>query len=395
MDSRYFFFSIQYTGMEKKVREFQSLKMGLLSHHQFQDRTSQFVFLDIPHQETGAIGVDHSLSFSTKSHVQIISCCREWLLLSTLPSKKRDPKYHVFNPLEMVSFTLPPPLIAGKIIASGLGFDDKHRYHVVLFHLAAGADGFLELEIFTSKVGEWRTYDNPINVSPLFPALEDRKAPTVTNKVLTWLNQRLGIKRHGRCLKEVVGPVFSDGAIYWVINGQMLAYRLQDGSCELIELPNPDSIRTYQHSLWESGGRLQYSCCDDKGIHTWDLLNKEDHDRYLNYHIYDQQIFRWKLAYSVDQEKLGLGKWEPYLTCPVAFIDDLQTMYLQLPGVVISYNTGTQVMKQVCTIKSGGRNSIFSFSYAGLGNQEVASRPREAVPVNLPIALVEQTFCFE
>lgn len=48
--------------------------------------------------------------------------------------------------------------------------------------------------------------------------------------------------------------------------------------------------------------------------------------------------------------------WESLYLSPFAYNEASQTMYMQLPGIVVTYNTNTRVLEQVCTFKFPGNH---------------------------------------
>ncbi|KAF2290867.1 hypothetical protein GH714_015968 [Hevea brasiliensis] len=361
---------------------------GLVCQYQFEDGSSQFIFLQIS-DKSGAIGINPSLSFCTENYLQVISSCKGLLLLSSIG--ELGLKYHVFNPMSKYVLTLPQHSITGHVIRSGLAFDGNH-YQVVLAHAADTEGDFvgLEMEIFSSDTGKWRRF-HPKNLFLPIPA-PDFEFPE--------------LKTH---------PLFFNGAIHWEIGGHLLVYQVEDDHCELIELPNFSedwcwqSALAYKRCLSESQGRANYTYTDFEGVHTWILLSEYDHDYYSNYSIYDRKKFRWGLARSVNHQDLNLKhqetyfhlgqrKWEPYDASPIAVFEDSETLYLQLPGTVVSYNTRTDVLEQVCTYSFPGENfnccSFLPLTYGRQIEGESASESLEVGVVDLPIKERLRTLAF-
>lgn len=336
---------------------------GFVCQYQLEDGSSQFIFLHID-SNRGAKGTNTFLNFSTQNYVQLISSCQGLLLLLS-STRKHELYYHVFNPMSKHSVTLPQPAIAKhNIISSGLAFDGN-QFQVVLLHVA---DGGLEMEIFSSQTGIWvRHRPLPISLSLAIPVTKSKF----------------------RQLKTP--PLFSNGAIHWEISGHLLMYCVQDNQCELIELPNFSEdgsweSTTHKQCFWESGGRVHYSYTDIDGVHTWVLLNEHDHDCYSCYNIYDRKKFRWALAQSITCQNLALKHQDlgKYDASPLGFAEESETMYLQLPGFVVSYNTRTQDLEEVCTYKIPGKNfNCCSFFPIVHGSDVLV--PSEAGVVNLPI----------
>ncbi|OAY23805.1 uncharacterized protein LOC110606343 [Manihot esculenta] len=352
---------------------------GLVCQYQFEDGSSQFIFLQVG-DKNGAVDIDRSLSFCTENYVQAISSCKGLLLLSSIGDLGL--KYHVLDSMSRGVSTLPQPAITRRIIRSGLAFDGLH-YQVVLVHVADAEetpDG-LEMEIYSSETGIWTKFHPNGLFSPVpVPDFEFSELKTP--------------------------PLFSNGAIHWEINGHLLVYQVEVGYCELIELPNSledwcwQSTMTYKRCLSESQGRIHYTYTDLEGIHSWILLNEEDHDCYSFNYPYDRRTFRWALAHSVSHQDLNLkheeiyphigqGNREPYDASPLSLSEDSETLYLQLPGFLVSYNTTTKVIEEVCTYIFPGINFncclFFPFMYGKQIQAETAGKSLEVGVVELPI----------
>ncbi|KAJ6701287.1 hypothetical protein OIU74_012613 [Salix koriyanagi] len=93
------------------------------------------------------------------------------------------------------------------------------------------------------------------------------------------------------------------------------------------------------------------------GVHTWNLLEKCEHAVYSHSNVYDREKHRWALVYTIDHT--GLAKQDPDILCPgnqwgphnispFAYVEDSETMYLQLPGIVVAHNTKTRGLQKVC-----------------------------------------------
>ncbi|KAK3230142.1 hypothetical protein Dsin_002023 [Dipteronia sinensis] len=218
----------------------------------------------------------------------------------------------------------------------GLAFDG-HHYQVVLVHIPnfEYSAATLELEIFSSKTNNWRRH-TPDNLSLPFHPPADVFSDLAT------------------------APIFSNGAIHWEICGRLLVYNVQAVYFALINQPTEwcwQSATTYKRCFWESDGRVHYSYTDSQGVHTWILLNEFDLAYYSKINIIDcKEEFPWKLADSIHYQTLKennpdifkQGKmWETHYPSPFAYNEASQTMYMQLPGIVVSYNTKTRVLHLV------------------------------------------------
>ena len=150
-------------------------------------------------------------------------------------------------------------------------------------------------------------------------------------------------------------------------------------------------------------GRIHYCYTDYQGIHTWALMNEQDHD-----YTYDQQKFKWSLAHTVPHQillsqnssiflRLDFSDWKPYYISPYAYSEDSQTLFLRLPGIFAAYNLRTRTLKEVCNYSFPGTNfyccSFFPVVYNGrqeyavvMGNITGFGGETEAVVVRLPIA---------
>ncbi|KAJ1379294.1 hypothetical protein SESBI_47019 [Sesbania bispinosa] len=351
--------------MNMEHKNFQSLcttshdsSEGLFCHYQFENGSSQFVFLDVKN-ENGAI-LDHSLSFFTENFVQTLASCNGLILLSGYSGDQSC--YYVINPLTKHSIMIPEACIQGHVVRVGLAFDG-YKFEVVLVEAGSSnsKSNGLELHIFSSDNEKWRQH-HPINLTiPSLPEFEF---------------QELGTP-----------PLYSNGAIHWEIGGYLLVYRVQDSHCELYELPNYfddwswQSTMTYRRGLSESGGSVYYCYTDFDGFHVWGLL--KEHDDHLGFFCpsYDSKKFRWRLVNSVMHE-VFISKhqhfygtfcdWEPYKITPIAYSEQAQTIYLQLPGTVVSYNFDTGNLRSICTYSYPGINfnccSFLSLTTSGLHN---------------------------
>jgi hypothetical protein len=291
--------------------------------------------------------------------------------------------------------TLPPHGITRQVIRSGLAFDGK-QYQVVLVHAFKDEENGLgplpddiELEIFSSETGAWRNHQ-PLSLS---------------------LNVEVPVCEFPQLNAT---PLFSNGAIHWEISGRLLVYHVKDDYCEVIELPNVfedwswQSTMTYRRCLWESEGRVHYTYTDFDGVHSWNLLKEDEHNVYSHQNVYDREKFRWALAYTINHEDLAeqdpdilsLGdQWEPRNISPIAYVQDSETMYLQLPGIVVAYNTKNRVLQKVCRYKFPGIDFnccfFFPFIHSNECHQKNASKSLQVGEVvDLPIEKEVNSFSF-
>ncbi|KAK1566711.1 hypothetical protein Q3G72_003230 [Acer saccharum] len=304
-----------------------SCSESLLCHYLFRDGSAQYVFLDLV--DEGSAVVNQSLTFCTDTN--------------------------------MHSVVLPQPQITRRSIRTGLAFDG-FRYQVVRIFTTEGekgsiaeassssapppsaagsGGGFLEMEILSSETGIWRQHRTLIRLPPDLPKLSTT-------------------------------PLFSNGAIHWELGGYLLIYNVNQGHCRLIELPNFSQIwslnsMTFGQCLWESEGHVHYCYSDFEGIHAWVLLNEQDLDYYSTYYHYNRDKFQWKLAHTVShqnlvsrnpeiflrirQSNIVFSRWPPFFISPSAYIENSQTMYLRLPGIIASYNLRTQTLREICSFE--------------------------------------------
>ncbi|KAL5793569.1 hypothetical protein ACOSP7_002163 [Xanthoceras sorbifolium] len=330
-----------------------SCSESLLCHYLFSDGSAQYVFLDLV--DEGSAVVNQSLTFCTETNMHVCASSNGLLLLSSV--KDNLLRYNLFNLFSKQSVVLPQPQITRRSIRTGLAFDGFH-YQVVRIFITEGekgsfseassssappsavgrGGGFLEMEILSSETAIWRQHRTLIRLPPDLPKL------TTTS-------------------------LFSNRAIYWELGGYLLNYNVNQGHCRLIELPNYSQIwslnsMTFGQCLWESEGHLHYCYSDFEGIHTWVLHNEQDHDYHSNYYHYDSDKFQWKLAYTVSyqnlvsrnpeiflrirQRNIVFSQWLPFFISPSVYIENSQTLYLRLPGIIASYNLRTQTLREIC-----------------------------------------------
>ncbi|KAI9200976.1 hypothetical protein LWI28_016009 [Acer negundo] len=201
-------------------------------------------------------------------------------------------------------------------------------------------------------------------------------------------------------------PIFSNGAVHWEICGRLLVYNVQADYCKLINLPTEwccQSASIYKRCFWESDGQVHYSYTDCQGVHTWVLLNEFDLAYYSKLNTIDcKEEFPWKLADSLHYQTLKENNpeifkqgnnWETHYLSPFAYNEASRTMYLQLPGIVVSYNTKTRVLQRVCTFKFLGKDfnccSFLPFVYSGQGQSSEAE-----IVLELPVREVVSSLSF-
>ncbi|TKY47348.1 hypothetical protein E2542_SST29408 [Spatholobus suberectus] len=349
--------------------------VGLVCHYLFEnDGSSQFVFMDVK-SESGA-SLDHSLSFCTENFVQTLAFCNGLILLSGFSGDQ--PCYHVFNPLTKHNVMVPQTSIHGGVVRVGLAFDGC-KFEVVLVDAGSSKSNGLELHVFSSDTGKWRSH-HPTNITlPSLPEFEFQEL--------------------------VTPPLYSNGAIHWEIGGYLLVYLVQSGHCELYQLPNNfedwswQSTLTYRRCLCESGGSVYYCYTDFDGFHIWNLLNEHEHLGFFS--RCDYKMFPWRLTHSVMHEVFmskylnfcgSFCGWEPNKIAPIAYGEQAQTIYLQLPGTVVSYNFDTGTLGSICTYSYPDVNfnccSFFSSTTSGPHN---AQRDTDGeTELNLPIAEMEK-----
>lgn len=359
--------------------------VGLVCHYQFENGSSQFLFLDVV-DGSGAF-LEHSLSFSTENFVQTLASCNGLIFLSGYSGDQSC--YYVFNPLTKHSTMIPQPCsIHGRVVRVGLASDGCQFEIVLVVEAGSSKSNGLELHVFSSDTSKWRVH-HPTNLSlPCLPELEF---------------QELGTP-----------PLYSNGAIHWEIGGHLLVYQVQSSHCELYELPNFfedwswQSTMTYRRCLCESGGRVYYCYTDFDGFHIWELLKENQHfGLFYASSSSDSKRFRWRLVNSVMHQVFiskhhknlygTLLDWEPYKVTPIAYSEQAQTIYLQLPGAVVSYSFDKGNLRSICTYSYQGINfnccSFLSSTTSGVYN---AHRGKDLLTndgktqLNLPIAEIQK-----
>ncbi|KAI4307715.1 hypothetical protein L6164_030872 [Bauhinia variegata] len=356
--------------------------VGLVSHYQLENGSSQFVFFDVEDGTVAAL-VKYSLSFFTENFVKILASCDGLLLLSGY--KEDNSCYYVFNPLTRNSDMIPQPSIKGYIVRVGLAYDGC-QYQVVL--VESSSSSILEFQVFSSDTGKWRHQSSNLSCPASLPEFEF---------------QELG-----------VAPLYSNGAIHWEISGYLLVYKVQCSHCELHELPNLfedwcwQSTMTYRRCLCESGGRVYYCYTDLDGFHVWCLVKDHEHNLSMLYSeaANDPKRFSWRLVHSMNHEIFILRHqsffgqftdWEPYKIAPFAYSDNKQTIYLQLPGIVASYNIDKEILaSSVCTYTypADDFNCCSFLPFAIKPEAEVELLANREMGLHLPLAQVEQlSFC--
>jgi hypothetical protein len=101
-----------------------------------------------------------------------------------------------------------------------------------------------------------------------------------------------------------------------------------------------------------------------------------------------------------DPDILYLGnQWEPHNISPFAYVEDSETMYLQLPGIVVAYNTKNRVLQKVCRYKFPGIDFnccfFFPFIHSNDCHQKNASKSLQVGEVvDLPIEKEVNSFTF-
>ncbi|KAK7290271.1 hypothetical protein RIF29_04570 [Crotalaria pallida] len=347
--------------------------VGLVSHYQFENGSSQFVFFDV--QNGSGSSIDKSLSFFTETFVQTLASSNGLILLSGYSGDQ--PCYFVFNPLTKSSTIVPQPCVNGRVVRVGLAFDGCQYEVVAVEANSSGSSDGLGLHVFSSDTSKWRSH-HPTNLTlPSMPEIEF---------------QELGTP-----------PLYSNGAIHWEIGGYLLEYQVQGNHCELYELPNVfedwswQSTMTYRRCLCESGGRIYYCYADFDGFHIWDFLKKHEYDNFGFYPYIDSRKFRWKLVHSIMHEVFiskyqniygSYSDWEPYKIAPIAYSEVAQTIYLLLPGTVVSYNFDTGILRSICTYSYPCINfNCCSFLPWKRGTDLQANGETE---LNLPLAEMEK-----
>ncbi|KAL4330772.1 hypothetical protein AHAS_Ahas13G0433500 [Arachis hypogaea] len=164
--------------------------VGLVCHYQFENGSSQFLFLD--DAENGAV-LNHSLSFFTENFVQSLASSNGLILLSGYSVDQ--PCYYVFNSHTKNSHMIPQASTLGRIIRIGLAYDGS-QFEVVIVEAGSSSESNgLELHIFSSGTGSWSRKHLTDLTLPSLPEFEF---------------QELGTP-----------PLYSNGAIHWEIAGIM------------------------------------------------------------------------------------------------------------------------------------------------------------------------------
>ncbi|EEF49289.1 conserved hypothetical protein [Ricinus communis] len=314
--------------------------VGLMCHYLFSNGSAQYVFLDLNDERSAVL--NQALSFCTETSYNICASCNGLLLFSSV--RDNSISYNVLNLFSKQLVVLPQPQIARRCIRTGLALNGHHYQVVRIFSIkdvevciagsssagAAGGSDILEMEIFSSQTGMWRQYYSMIRLPPELPTLS-------TN------------------------PLFSNGALHWELGGNLLIYYINHGKCMLIKLPNYSEdwswySMSYGQCLWESRGHVHYCYSDFRGIHTWILIN--DHSFSSRP---DPNNFKWKLSHSILHKTLmslnpaifshirQRQSWKPYFVSPCAYDEHLDTLYLRIPGIIVSYDLRAQTLKELCT----------------------------------------------
>lgn len=356
--------------------------VDLVCHYQFENGSSQFLFLDVDQNEKkGGTFLNHSLSFSVENFVQTLASCKGLILLNGYNSDESC--YYVINPLTKHSTMIPLPCIQGHVIRVGLASNDSNNFKVVLIEAKSPKliNG-LEFHIFSSDTNKWKKENHSINLTlPSLPEFEFKELST--------------------------SPLYSNGAIHWEICGYLLVYHVQENYCELIEMPNFfqdwswQLTMMYRRCLCESGNRVYYCYTDIDGFHIWELLKE-------NYNLgpfCDSKKFRWRLVQTVMHEIFvsnhsnfceALFEWEPYKIAPIAYSEQAQIIYLQLPGAVVAYNFNTGNLGSICKYSYPGMNfnccsflsSINSRTHNVHKGRDLVT-DGEIMELNLPIGEIE------
>ncbi|KAK7387350.1 hypothetical protein VNO78_28081 [Psophocarpus tetragonolobus] len=353
-------------------------RVGLVCHYQFENGTSQFVFMDVQ-GESGA-SLDDSRSFSTENFVQTRAYCNGLILLSGFSGNQSC--YHVFNPLTKHNVMIPQTSIRGSIVRVGLAYDGC-QFEVVLVEADSSKSNELILHVFSSETSKWRSH-HPTNIAA--PSLPECEFP------------ELGPP-----------PLYSNGAIHWEIGGNLLVYQVQGNHCELHELPNSNfddwsrqSTLTFsRRCLCESGGRIYYCYTDYHGFHIWNLLNEEN-NLPESYYYCNYKRFPWRLDHSVMHEVFmpkhqnfcgSFSDWDPYKIAPISYNEQAQIIYLQLPGTVVSYKFDSGTLGSICTYSSypGIDFNCCSFFSSTTSSPRNAERDinKGEMELNLPVAGME------
>ncbi|KAL5076947.1 hypothetical protein RYX36_015931 [Vicia faba] len=304
----------------------------LFCHYQFENGSSQFLCLDVDHNEKNGTFLNQYISFAVESFVQTVASCNGLILLSGYVTDQ--PCYYVVNPLIKESVTIPQPCIQEHVIRVGLASDDYNQFKIVLVEEKSCSQlmNGLEVHVFSSDTSEWIKVNHSVDLTlPPLPEFEFKELSTQ--------------------------PLYSNGSIHWEIGGKLLVYHVEENKCELIELPDFSkdwpwqSTMMYRRSLSESSGCVYYCYTDLDGFHIWELLEE-------NYDLgpfCDSENFRWKLVHTVMHETLAsrrdkfgdtLFEWEP-LT-PIAYSEQAKTIYLQIPGAVVGYDFDTESLRLIC-----------------------------------------------
>ncbi|PIA59994.1 hypothetical protein AQUCO_00400701v1 [Aquilegia coerulea] len=253
---------------------------------------------------------------------------------------------------------------AGRAIYMGLAYDglQTRQFKVVCFFFNEDLE-FLDCTIFSSETGDWKNHQaKVINYSRM------------DHYFLKYIYQR----RYSTFFQSEC--LFHDGLIYWTLYGYLIAYNLQENFFEFHDLTRKGSFEDtpirdrLDECLWVSGGCLHYCYSDKNGLYIWDRFKGEEVD-YNN--EYFQNEFDVQLHYYLEHHKdwwrqkdeidlKTLKKQHPEFFCkvwdhndyirflkPCSFNEDLQLLYLQLPGsLIVSYSFETKCLRKVHELKS-------------------------------------------
>ncbi|KAI4366979.1 hypothetical protein MLD38_022769 [Melastoma candidum] len=359
---------------------------GLLCHYLLQNGSSQCVMLDIVnHHGFGGneVFVNQLYSFCTNVNIHICARCDHVLLLATFAGNSVG--YHLYDVLERNCVPLPPPEVTKHSIRTGLAFDGQHSLVVRVFGVETKEVVEVEVEVFSSGTGAW---------SRCWPGIHLPRG---------WDLPKLGS-----------APLYLDGAIHWEMGGYLLSYHVDDGRCQLIELPDysPNDwschTMTFGQCLWESKGILHYCSSNLEGIHIWALPNDPPASSPWKSVRSIQHVMlvssNPEIFFGIERQQNMLNhcfSLQPCHISPFGYSPTTDAIYLRLPGAIISYDLSASILDVVCTFDTTSGQSfgccIFPLDYRNPGGVSTMGRyggGGKEQTVHLPLPdLVEKDSC--
>lgn len=247
--------------------------------------------------------------------------CNGLFLLSN--EKDVPAAYHVCNPASNQCVALPEPPLDPNVkdpymSLSVLAFDPDQSPHYKVLRFS-GQDP-VYVDIFSSKERRWIDCNVAIRAFSLLDM---------------WFKDF----------------IFMDGALHFLLRRDSLcSFHVEEVCIRAVKLPKARRSFFGGECIGKSEGHLFYSAYDSSEMHIWMLQDPETHEWVLKHTIRKEEIEKHPVSIVPEP------RYYPFSLHPLTFHPDLEVIFIQIEGKIISYHFGSKKneddrLGEICTIE--------------------------------------------